>query len=501
MNVRIRFAPSPTGYLHIGSVWTALFGWLYARKMGGQFLLRIEDTDTKRSIPGAVENLMDGLRWFGINWDEGPDIGGPHAPYVQTERKELYQHWAHWLVEQGRAYKCFTSPEELAEIRDALLQKGDHSGYDRRCRELSAAEVAALEAAGQPYVIRFKMPLTGQTVVPDLLRGDVAFPNSQIVDPILLKSNGLPTYHLAVIVDDHLMEITHVTRGIEWLNTAPLHVQLYEAFGWEMPVFVHLPVILNPSGQGKLSKRTQAFLDSGEKVLVRADEFIAAGYLREALVNFLINIGWSFGDDREKFTVEEAIERFELRDISPTPVKLPYSKLDWLNGQYIQEMEAGELAASVRPFLEGAGYQVDDMAALETLMPAMRLRLKRLTDAVEQLRFLYQERPFDLSVEQIVDPKRLPAASALDGYAQAREFVESVQPFELETISAGLYAIGEAVTADGKAGPFLGKLRLLVTGQQVSPPLFESMLAMGRERVLARLAAAVSLLESETVGA
>jgi glutamyl-tRNA synthetase len=501
MSVRIRFAPSPTGYLHIGSVWTALFGWMYARKMGGQFILRIEDTDTKRSIPGAVENLMDGLRWFGINWDEGPDIGGPHAPYVQTERKTLYQEWAHWLVDHGRAYKCFTSPEELAQIRDALLQQGDHSGYDRRCRDLTAAEVAALEAAGQPYVIRFKMPLTGQTVVRDLLRGDVAFPNSQIVDPILLKSNGLPTYHLAVIVDDHLMEITHVTRGIEWLNTAPLHVQLYEAFEWEMPVLVHLPVILNPSGQGKLSKRTQAFLDSGEKVLVRADEFIAAGYLREAVVNFLINVGWSFGDDREKFTVEEVIERFDLRDISPTPVKLPYSKLDWLNGQYIQEMESGELAEAVRPFLEEAGYRVDDMAALETLMPALRLRLKRLTDAVEQLRFLYQEQPFDLSVEQLIDAKRLPAPNALGGFARAMELVESAEPYDLQTISAGLYAIGESVTADGKAGPFLGKLRLVVTGQQVSPPLFESMLALGRERVLARLSAAVSLLESETVGA
>lgn len=501
MSVRVRFAPSPTGYLHIGSVWTALFGWMYVQKEGGQFILRIEDTDTKRTIPGAVENLMDGLRWFGINWDEGPDVGGPYGPYVQTERAALYQQWAHRLIEYGHAYKCFATPEELAQIKEELLAKGDRSGYDRRFRDVSPAKVAELEAEGRPYVIRFKMPLTGQTVVPDLLRGDVVFDNSQIVDPILLKSNGLPTYHLAVIVDDHLMRITHITRGIEWLNTAPLHVRLFEAFGWELPVLVHLPVILNPSGAGKLSKRTQAFLDSGEKVLVRADEFIAAGYLRDALVNFLLNVGWSFGDDREKFTVPEAIERFDLRDISPTPVRLPYSKLDWLNGQYVQEMEPDELALAVRPFLEEAGYVVEDMNALRILTPALSLRLKRLTDAVVQLSFLYEEKPFDLPAEALYDPKRLPLPDALTGYSRARDLVKTMPSFDLESVSAGLYAIGEQITANGKAGPFLGKMRLVVTGQKVSPPLFESMVAMGRERVVRRLAAAVSALEVAAVSA
>ncbi|MDX1522899.1 MAG: glutamate--tRNA ligase, partial [Anaerolineae bacterium] len=229
MTVRLRFAPSPTGFLHIGSVWTALFSWLYARKMDGQFILRIEDTDTKRTVPGALENLMEGLRWFGIQWDEGPDIGGPAGPYVQTQRQPLYEKWGHWLVEQGHAYKCFASPEELAEIRKALEAQGDYSGYDRRYRDLTPAQTAALEAEGRPYVIRFKMPIEGQTTVPDLLRGDVVFENTQIVDPVLLKSNGLPTYHLAVVVDDHQMDISHVTRGIEWLNNAPLHVRLYEA--------------------------------------------------------------------------------------------------------------------------------------------------------------------------------------------------------------------------------------------------------------------------------
>ncbi|MCA9991443.1 MAG: glutamate--tRNA ligase [Ardenticatenaceae bacterium] len=492
MTVRVRFAPSPTGYLHIGSVWTALFTWMYARRHNGQFILRIEDTDTRRTVPGALENLMDGLRWFGIEWDEGPDIGGPYGPYTQTERAPLYQQWAHWLVDNGYAYKCFATAEELAEMRVLLEARGDHSGYDRRYRDYPPEKVAALEAAGHPYVIRFKMPLDGTSVVPDLLRGDVVFENVQLTDFVLLKSNGLPTYHLAVVVDDHFMKISHVTRGIEWLSTAPLHVQLYKAFGWEMPVWVHLPVILSPSGRGKLSKRTQAFLDSGEKVLVRADEFTRAGYLRDALVNFLVNVGWSFGDDREKFTIEEAIARFDLAAISPAPVKLPYAKLDWLNGQYIQEMPPAALAKAVAPFLAAAGYTVDT-AALLPLMPAMSVRLKRLTDAVDFLRFLYEKAPLPPAGE--VTDKRLPPAGALAAFTAARNFVQTVQPYDYDQLQAGLNAIGEANTTNGKAGPFLGKMRLAITRQQVSPPLFESMLALGRAESAARLDDVVIALE------
>lgn len=498
MTVRLRFAPSPTGYLHIGSAWTALFSWLFARKMGGQFILRIEDTDTKRTVPGAMENLMEGLRWFGITWDEGPDIGGPAGPYIQTQRQPLYQQWAHWLVEHGHAYKCFATPEELAEMRQEMEARGDYSGYDRRYRYLTPEETAALEIAGRPYVIRFKMPLEGQTVVPDLLRGDVVFENTQIVDPILLKSNGLPTYHLAMVIDDHLMGITHITRGIEWLNTAPLHVRIFAAFGWEMPVFVHLPVILNPSGKGKLSKRTQAFLDSGEQVLVRVDEFIDAGYLQVALVNFLLNVGWSFGDDREKFTVAEAMSRFELEDISPTPVKLPYSKLDWLNGQYIQELDPETLANLVQPFLEEAGYVVDNRDALLVLMPPMSVRLKRLTEAVEQLQFLYDPQPFTLPAENLCDPKRLPLPQALTAFIAAKEAVRELEPFNLESVSAAMIAIGEANSSNGKAGPFLGKARLAITGQQISPPLFESMVALGGKRSLARLEETIAILVEAT---
>jgi glutamyl-tRNA synthetase len=491
MTVRTRFAPSPTGYLHIGGVWAALFAWLYARRHGGQFILRIEDTDTKRTVPGALDSLMSSLRWFGIDWDEGPDIGGPFGPYMQTERKALYQEWANWLIEHDYAYKCFATPAELVEMRRELEAKGDRSGYDRRYRDFPKEEVAKLEAAGKKYVVRFKMPLDGQTAVPDLLRGDVVFENSQFTDYVLLKSDGLPTYHLAVVVDDHFMQISHITRGVEWLNTAPIHVNLYKAFGWQMPTVVHLPVILNPSGKGKLSKRHQAFVDGGEQILVRASEFMEGGYLPEAILNFLANIGWTFGDDREKFSMAEAIERFDLATVSPTPIKLPYSKLDWLNSQYIQEMEPLELAKAVRPFLEAAGLEVN-VEALLVVMPPMRVRLKRFPDAIPFLRFLSEEMPLPEGAEALTH-KKLPLPAAKAAFTEAREMIATIEPFTLETISQQLFAIGEKHTDNGKAGPFLGQMRFAVTGQKVSPPLFESVLALGRDRVVQRLDQILSL--------
>ncbi len=495
MTVRVRFAPSPTGYLHIGSARSALFTWMYARRFNGAFILRIEDTDTKRTREGAVEDFKRSFRWMGLDWDEGPDIGGPYGPYVQTERAELYQKWANWLVDQGHAYRCYCTAEELAERRKASKGgKETASGYDRRCRYLTPADKAEREQRGLEYAIRFKMPLEGSTVVPDLLRGDIVFDNSQVSDYVLLKSNGLPTYHLAHPVDDHFMEISHVTRGVEWISTAPLHVNVFKAFGWELPVYVHLPLILSPSGKGKLSKRTQAFDDAGHQVLVRVEEFPEAGYLPEALVNFLANVGWSFGDDREKFTIEEAIPRFDLADINPAETRLPYEKLDWLNGLYIQDMSAEELALALTPFLEAAGYDVD-LPALIHLTPALSVRLKRLTDAVPILRFLYVDEPLELQAADLID-KKLDLPAARSAFAEAEALVTTVQPFDLAQISQGLAEIGERHTTNGKAGPFLGRLRLAVTGQKVSPPLYESMLAMGRQRVVQRMNEALAILHA-----
>jgi glutamyl-tRNA synthetase len=485
MTVRVRFAPSPTGYLHIGGARTALFNWLFARHHGGRFAIRIEDTDQKRSVPGAINNILESLRWLGIDWDEGPDIGGPFGPYIQSQRAPLYQRWGHWLVEHDYAYKCFCTADELKARRAAQKAAGKSTGYDRRCRGLTAAEIRAREEAGLAYAIRLKMPLEGATIVDDAIRGRIVFLNSQVNDEILLKSDGLPTYHLAHVVDDHFMEISHVMRADEWINTAPLHMNIWQAFGWPRPIYAHMPVVLNPSGKGKLSKRTQAFQDQNQMVLVRVEEFRDAGYTPEAVVNFLANVGWSFGDDREKFTMEEAISRFDLDKINPAPNQLPYAKLDWLNSQYLQEFEPLELARAVRPFLERAGFEVN-VQSLLALMPVMRVRLKRLSDAVEFLRFAFTDEPLAISATDLVD-ERLDAGAARTAFAEARDLVGSVEPYELAQLEAGLRAIGERVTSNGRAGPFLGKLRLAVTGQQVSPPLFESMLAMGRERVLARL--------------
>ncbi len=493
MTVRVRFAPSPTGYLHIGSARSALFTWMYARHCDGRFILRIEDTDLKRTRKGAIEDFQTSLGWLGIDWDEGPDVSGLYGPYVQTERAALYQKWANWLVENGHAYKCFCTAEELAQRRAEKQEtKQSFLGYDRFCRNLTPDEVAAHEQEGKAFAIRFKMPLEGSTVVPDLLRGDIVFENSQVADYVILKSNGLPTYHLAHPVDDHFMEISHITRGVEWISTAPLHVNIFKAFGWELPVYVHMPLILNPSGKGKLSKRTQAFNDAGQQVLVRVEEFRDAGYLPEALVNFLANVGWSFGEDREKFTIEEAIERFDLADINPAETRLPYEKLDWLNGQYIQEMEPKELIEALRPFLEAAGYDVD-LDQLTYLALPLNVRLKKLTDGVPLLRFLYVDEPLAVTAGELTD-KKLDLPSARQAFWEAREFVATIVPYDLNAISKGLIEIGEQNTSNNKPGPFLGRMRLAVTNQDVSPPLFESMLALGRERVLARLEEALAIL-------
>jgi len=485
MTVRVRFAPSPTGYLHIGGARTALFNWLFARKHGGQFILRIEDTDKKRTVPGAIEAIMNGLRWLGLDWDEGPDVGGPTGPYIQTERAGLYREWANWLVAQGHAYKCFCTPEELDEMRQEQMEKKEALGYNGRCRHLTLDQITAKETAGLDSVIRFKMPRDGETTIQDAIRGPITYQNSQIIDAVLLKSDGLPTYHLANVVDDHFMQITHIMRADEWINTAPLHINLYHAFGWEIPVYAHLSLVMNPSGKGKLSKRTQAFNDDGQQVLVKVEEFQEAGYLPEAVVNFLANVGYAAGDDREKFDVQEAIDNFKLENINPAPSRLPYSKLDWLNGQYIQEMEPAALATAVKPFLDAQGFEVNPEALL-LMMPAMSKRLKRLPEAIEFLRFLFDDVPLNATVEQLTH-KQMPYEAAQRGFQEARAFISTIEPFNLDTISAGLMEIGERVTTSGKAGPFLGQMRFAITGQQVSPPLFESMLALGRVRALARL--------------
>lgn len=482
--VRVRFAPSPTGYLHIGGVRTALFNWMFARAHGGDFLLRIEDTDQKRLVADGEQDIKDSLGWLGLDWDEGPDVGGPHAPYHQSQRAALYQEWAEWLIEHGYAYRCNCTRERLDEVREQQTATGGKPGYDRHCRDLNLGKDSG------PHVVRFKMPREGSTTVHDLIRGDIVFRNVDLEDLVLLKSDGLPTYHLANVIDDHFMEISHIMRADEWIATAPLHRQLYDAFGWEMPAIAHMPVILSPSGKGKLSKRDQAFQEGNVKVLVQVREYRKAGYLPAAVVNFLLNVGWSYGEDREVYSVEEALPRFKIEDINPSGTNLPFEKLDWLNGIYIRAMSPEDLAASIRPFLVDAGLAVED-EKLRRVAPLVQERIKVLSDVVEMAGFLFRD-TIAITRDDLAVKKIAPAdlASALRA---AHKTLSGLPDFAHETQETAMRALAEQLGL--KVGDYFGAIRMAVTGQKVSPPLFETMEIMGRETALARIEAAAKLLE------
>jgi len=339
--VRTRYAPSPTGFPHVGNIRTALFAWLFARHHGGRFIVRIEDTDVARRVEGAVEAILDSLRWLGMDWDEGPEVGGEYGPYFQSQRLELYREAAERLVAQGDAYYCYCSTQRLAEMREEQARRKRSSGYDRRCRDLSDAERAQKEAEGVTPVVRFRMPREGQTAFNDIIRGTVVFENSQLDDFVLLKSDGYPTYHLANVVDDHLMEINHVIRAEEWLSSVPRHKLLYQALGYEIPQMAHLPMILGPD-RAKLSKRHGA---------VSITEYQEQGYLPEAMLNFLALLGWSLDDKTELLSRQELIASFSLERVSKTAAIFNQEKLDWMNGVFLRELSHEELSKKIMPFL------------------------------------------------------------------------------------------------------------------------------------------------------
>ena len=342
-NVRVRYAPSPTGYPHVGNIRTALLNWLFARHSGGSFIVRIEDTDVNRKVEGAVEAILSGLRWLGIDWDEGPEVGGNYGPYFQSQRLEHYQRIARQLVEGGHAYPCYCSEERLARMRTEMAQRGDSMrSYDRRCRDLSREQRAEFEAKGIIPVIRFKTTLQGETKFNDLIKGEVIFDNSTLDDFVLLKSDGYPTYHLANVTDDHLMKITHVLRADEWLSSTPRHVLLYDALGWQPPLFAHLPMILG-TDRSKLSKRHGA---------TAITEYRDQGYLPQAMVNFLALLGWSLDDRTELFTGEELIHHFSIERISKTSAIFNLDKLKWMNGAYLRKLNTDELTVQLMPFLD-----------------------------------------------------------------------------------------------------------------------------------------------------
>jgi glutamyl-tRNA synthetase len=479
--VRVRFAPSPTGYLHVGGARTALFNWLYARRHGGTFVLRIEDTDAERSSWDMVSGIVDGLRWLGLDWDEGPDVGGPHEPYFQSARLDTYRAMAQRLVEGGRAYYCYCSTETLQAKRRAAEAAGGGWRYDRACRTLPSGEIARLEAAGAPRAVRFFTP-EGRTAFDDLVHGTIAFENANIEDFVILRSDNQPTYHLSVVVDDIDMEITHVVRGDDHISNTPKQLLLYEAFGRPVPAFAHVPLILGPDKK-RLSKRHGA---------TSVTEYRAAGYLPEAMVNFLALLGWSPGDDRELFTRDELIRSFDLRGISGGNAVFNPEKLDWMNQQHIMRTSLDALADALEPVLRAEGLWSDDYkgsrrAWFLDVIELYRPRIKRLVSFPEEAKpFLVD----DVVMDEASARKHLSGEQARSQLGAFRDAVERTASFDRGTLETELRSIAER--AGSKPGPLIHATRVAVTGRSVSPGLFEVLELLGRERAVARIDAALT---------
>jgi glutamyl-tRNA synthetase len=466
-SVRVRFAPSPTGWVHPGTVRTALFNYLFARRHQGTFILRIEDTDQKREVEGSVAVIMDALRWLGLAWDEGPDVGGPVGPYVQSERLPSYTVVAEEAIARGQAYRCFCTPERLEAMRREQQARREPPRYDRTCRDLAADDVRARLAAGLASTVRQRIPDGERITITDLIHGTLHWDSSTLDDHVLLKSDGWPTYHLGQFADDHAMRISHIVRGDEWLPSLPKHWLLWRGMGVLLPPTAHTPAVLGRDGK-KLSKRQGA-----ASVLEYRDQ----GYLPEAVVNFLAFLGWSPGTEEELFTLTELSERFSFERVSASPAVLNPERLDWLNGQHLRRLPNAELAACLEPFLPGVMS-----AQVVPLLPLVRERMQRLTDAGPLLAYFFEEPeyPSELLVPDGHSPER--AAGVLRA---ARERLQALDALEPEACNQALRQV--AAEAGWKAGDVFMLLRIAITGRKVSPPLLESFPLLGRERVLARL--------------
>jgi glutamyl-tRNA synthetase len=473
--VRLRFAPSPTGYLHVGGARTALFNWLYARRHGGAFVLRIEDTDVERSSADMVTGILDSMRWLGLDWDEGPGIGGPHAPYFQSERLERYRRAAEALVASGHAYRCYCKPDDLKARRDAAQAAGGAWTYDRTCRKLSDADRAALDGAGALSAIRFLVP-DGHTSFVDLVHGAIDFDHANIEDFVVLRSDGHPTYHLSVVVDDVEMAITHVVRGDDHISNTPKQVLIYRAMNAPVPEFAHVPLILGPDKK-RLSKRHGA---------TSVGEYEKQGYLPEAMVNFLALLGWSPGDDQELFSKDDLVARFSLGGISGGNAVFSPDKLDWFNQQHIMRLSAAEILARLAPDLAAAGLSgaaAVDARRTEQAIDLVKSRARKLAGIVAHLR------PFigdTIDCDPAAVAKHLSAPDLAPHLAAWRDRLATVTPFEPAAIEAALRALAEERGI--KAGTLIHATRVAVTGQAVSPGLFEVLALVGRDRVIERLA-------------
>ncbi|MCK4907742.1 MAG: glutamate--tRNA ligase [Spirochaetes bacterium] len=484
--VRVRFAPSPTGYLHIGGLRTVLFNYLFAKHYNGDFILRIEDTDRSRYVEGAFEDIKESIKWLGITWDEGPDAGGDKGPYFQSERLDFYKKYAERLVNEGTAYKCFCTSERIQEIKEKQKASKEQIRYDKHCRNFSKDEVAKNEAADLPYVIRFKVSEEGQTKFEDYLRDEVVFENAQLDDFIILKTDGFPTYHLASVVDDHLMEITHVLRGEEWISSTPKHVLLYNALSFKMPEFVHLPVILSSKG-GKLSKRDGA---------TQVREFMEKGYLAEAMTNFLVLLGWSLDGSTSMFTMQELEKVFTLEQIGKNSPVFDIEKLNDYNGKYIREKSVKELADLCYPYMLDAGIVKDDTEGtriyFESIMELLKERLVLLSDVVESAKCFFIDK-IDYEDGSMLIPKKTSPDQVKSVFKLSLEKLEHLEDFSVENLENSLRKLIDELGL--KAGQIFMALRITVTGSKVSPGLFETMSVLGKQRCMARIKDALAVLE------
>jgi glutamyl-tRNA synthetase len=488
--VRVRFAPSPTGYMHLGHARTALYCYLLARQTGGQFLLRIEDTDQQRFVDDAIDNITTGLHWLGLQWDEGPEIGGPYGPYLQTQRLEKYQEVAQHLLENGHAFYCFCTPERLNAMREEQRAQKINPHYDGTCRHIPLNEARQRVAAGEKAVIRFKMPTEGAITVKDEMRGEITVELANLDDYVLVKSNGIPVYHLAAMVDDHLMQITHVFRGSEWLPSLPQNALLFRTLGWQEPKWYHLSVFLKPSGKGKLSKRDSAqFKQGGYSVMIHDLEEL--GYLPEAVNNWVALMGWAYDDHTEFFTTQDLIDKFDVARLNPNPSAINFTKLDHFNGLHIRSLALEDLAQRIKPFFTQAGYQTQDDVLLQ-IAPIIQERLKTLDDAPEIAGFFFRDEV--IPEPQDLVQKKMTAEEALLVAKRAADILAGCDAITHASAEPPLRALVEELEMN--PGQVFGVIRAAVTGQQVSPPLFESMEIIGKEKVLARMHQAINLLET-----
>lgn len=468
--VRVRFAPSPTGYLHVGGARTALYNWLFARKNGGSFILRIEDTDQQRHNEEAVEAILEGMKWLGMDWDEGP--------HHQSDRLELYSEHCSRLVNEGKAYYCYCTPEELAAQRKEAEEKKLPPKYSGKCRDLTKEQVEGLEKEGKSRVVRLRSPREGMTIVKDLIRKDVKFENALLDDFVIQKSDGFPTYNFAVVVDDHLMGITHVIRGDDHLSNTPRQVLLYQAFGFDVPLFAHIPMILG-TDKARLSKRHGA---------MSVIEYRNMGYLREAMVNYLARLGWGHGD-QEIFSAKELLELFDIGDVNKTSAVFDMEKLTWMNATYIRQMPVEQLMEQCDKAL-GTAYPSytalkdtpEGMERILKIIKCLQERMRTLNDAVPLSDFFFQD---EIKFDQASVDKHLKEPGTKDILSKLAETLKNVEPFTKENIEPAFRSL--AAEMGLKAGKIIHPARVALTGRSDSPPMFDTVELIGKETVLKRL--------------